>query len=246
MLGTVSGAHFATAGFAIGEGQRIAMSVINASEDAFGSTNGAPASARGSAFAYTMQPTNSWQVSFTSSFINESNMLLGSTADGSMLGFGSSNDTMSFGVGTNVDLGDGYQIGIDAAYASTGSTGNSNSLIGGTSRLDSSSFNLAIAKDDVTGVGDRLGVSLDKPLRVFSGSANVSVPTGTDNNGMPIIQNQNVSLVPTGSETDLGFVYSRPLAERLLGSFNFIYRNDADNVAGAQDAAAMMRVKYNF
>ena len=166
LLGAVSGRAFRHHRFpAIGENQRIAMSVISADENAFGSTDGAPTSARGSAFAYTVQPTDNWQVSFTSTFVDESNMLLGSTADGNVLGLGGSADTMSFGVGTNVDLGDGYQIGFDAAYASTGSTGNANSLIGGTSRLESSSFNLAFAKDDVTGIGDRLGVAIDKPLR---------------------------------------------------------------------------------
>ncbi|MGE3622906.1 MAG: S8 family serine peptidase [Bdellovibrionales bacterium] len=246
LLNTVAGAHFATTGFDIGSDQRVALSIISSESDAFSAVNGAPTSARGSAFAYTVAPSDDLQVSLTSSFVNETNMLLGSYSAGDVLGMSSSATTMSFGAGVNYDLGDGYQIGVDASYATTGSNGNTNSLIGGTSRLQSSSFSLAFVKDDVTGVGDRLGVSIDKPLRVFSGSAMVNVPTGTDNNGNPIVESQRVNLAPTGSETDLGFTYSRPLAQDLLGSFNLTYRNDADNISGNQDAAAMVRMKYNF
>jgi len=246
LLDAVAGANFFSSGFALDDTTRVAVSLISANADNLGLTAGPPTSARGAAFAYTVQPSARWKVSMTASFLDENNMLLGSTASSGLINLGASASTMAFGIGANVDLGGGWQAGFDAAYASTDTSGSTGSFIGSTSGLSSDSFSLALAKDDVSGVGDRLSVALDKPLRIFAGSASLALPTGTDDNSNPIISHENVSLTPSGSETDFDLSYARPLASNMSGSFDFAYRNDADNVAGLTDAAAMVHLRLSF
>ncbi|MFZ4761447.1 MAG: S8 family peptidase [Alphaproteobacteria bacterium] len=248
LLSTVDEANYATTGFALSDNERLAVSLGSATPQNFyqSQTLSDDRSAKAVAVSYSMKPEESWQFSFTSSMLNENNMLLGSTTQGNLLNLGSSVNSTSFGVGANIDLGSGYQLGLDTVYASTSASDNKNSLISGTSRLQSKGFSVALAKQDVTGNKDTLHISFEKPLRVYSGNASLALPVGTDLDGNPIIENKKVSLVPNGSETDINLGYNRPLTDNIDGGFQLSYRNDADNIRGATDAAAMIRVKMSF
>ncbi|MFZ1988179.1 MAG: S8 family serine peptidase, partial [Alphaproteobacteria bacterium] len=194
LIATVPHAQFATMGFALSGNSRIAASVISQSAEVYGNVRGVDSSAVGGAIAYTMRPAASWMVSMTSSFLSENNLLLGSRAYGNVLGVAPSPLSASFGVGTNIDLGHGYQIGFDATYATTDAAENPLSLIGRTSRLESDSFSFAFAKSNLTGANDTLHVTVSQPLRVIAGAATLTVPVGTDDNAQPIIQTERVSL----------------------------------------------------
>jgi hypothetical protein len=105
---------------------------------------------------------------------------------------------------------------------------------------------MAFSKSAVLAEKDSVSLVLKKPLRVYGGTANVSVPNGTDLSGNPIIQVEKVSLTPTGNETDLGLVYNRPLGETTVAGLSFMVRHDADNVAGAVDGAVMLHFRAIF
>jgi hypothetical protein len=47
-------------------------------------------------------------------------------------------------------------------------------------------------------------------------------------------------------EMDFSVGYSRPLDENTKANVAFEFRNDADNVAGARDAAVMFRIAKTF
>jgi subtilisin family serine protease len=245
LLGLASGASFATAGIDIARNARIAFSVLSATDNALAEVTGSGASAHGAAVAYTFEPVKRWKLSLTTSFLDERNMLLGSPSGG-FLGLGPTAFSMSFGIGSNLDLGDGYQLGFDTAIATTDATRNADSLIAGTSRLTSAAFGIAFRKDNLTDVKDSLGVSLRKPFRVYAGSAELSVPSGTDLSGNPVILHQRVGLAPAGNETDLELAYYRPLGYAMTGGLSLTYRHDADNVAGVRDGAALIRFKASF
>ncbi|MEI6730006.1 MAG: hypothetical protein WCL30_02000, partial [Pseudomonadota bacterium] len=78
------------------------------------------------------------------------------------------------------------------------------------------------------------------------GSASLAVPTGVDANGSPVISNVKASLVPSGNETDVGFNYNRPLGDSVNAGLSVTYRDDADNISGNKDAAALLKVKVGF
>lgn len=245
LLGLVSNANYATVGVDVSKDSRLAVQLLTAKDDSLLSQTGSTSTAHGAAAAYTISPSDGWKVSLTSSFLNESDQLLGSVSGG-YLGLGPSATTVSVGAGTNVNLGGGYQIGFDAAYSTTNPTHNPNSLITDTSRLQSESYGMALSKHGLIGLGDTLGVSVVRPMRVVSGTANLAVPVGQDALGNPIFQQQRVGLSPNGTETDLGLAYNRPFSQDMLGGVSLSYRDNADNIAGTHDAAAMAHFRLSF
>ncbi|MFO1187758.1 MAG: S8 family serine peptidase [Alphaproteobacteria bacterium] len=247
LLSVANDARFVSTGFALGEDQRVAMSLVATPEQSSSGPLGTRAgAARGGAFAYTLAPSDRWQISLASSYLDERERLLGTTSTGSFLDMGTSAATTSLGFGADVDLGRGFQVGFDAAHASTEPVRSASSFFQSTSNLESESYTLAFAQRNLTGAGDTLHLTIDKPLRIISGGANMMLPVDTDNYGNPVIRSSRVSLVPDGNETDFGFGYRRPLLGNLSGSFNMIYRSDAGNIAGYEDTAAALRFSADF
>jgi hypothetical protein len=244
LLGLTDTANYSSVGFDHGKDEHISLGVMSAAADDFTSLGGQQASAYGAAIGYTVRPSDKLTLSWTSSFLDEKNMLLGSPASG-YLSLGQAS-TMSLGMGANMKLGGGLNLGLDTIVAATGPSRNQASLIAGTSRLYSAGFSVALNKQNLTGADDNLAVSIKKPLRVYGGSADVDVPSGTDGNGNPIVRGIRTGLAPSGNETDLGLDYMRPFAGRGSASFSMAYRNDADNIAGARDAAAMVHYRLRF
>jgi subtilisin family serine protease len=247
LLGVVDRADFSTFGIDLNKDSKLAFGMISANNDAndLGFSNLNKNVVKGGSFAYTTNAFGDSKISISSSFLNEKNSLLGSVSGG-VVGFSDSVSSVSFGLGSEINLGNDYNLGLDLNYATTNPTTNPDSFITSTSRLQSQSMSLAFTKQNFDKTGDKLGFSILKPMRVFSGSANLTLPVGVDDVGNPIIQNQVVSLIPDGNETNLNLTYSRPVNEKLNTSFNLSYRDDADNIAGKTDAAAIFRVKYDF
>lgn len=245
LLGIVDKQSFSTLGYDITKESKLAFSLMTSNDVSNSELTGMDdAKASGAAIAYTTKLYGNNIISLSSSFLNEDNMLLGSVSGG-VTGFDSAT-SISFGMGADFELADDLHFGIDANYASTSPTKNDDSLISSTSRLGSASFNMALKKDNLDIMGDKLNISLVKPMRVYSGNASLTVPVGNDNEGNPIVENYTVGLAPSGNETDLNFSYFRPVNEDLDVSFKLSHRNDADNIAGKTDSAAMFRFKYDF
>ena len=245
LLGLPSGAHFATLGLDIGKHDHFAVGVIAAEDDTLQTLTGTGASARGMVLGYTWAPAKFWKLSLTGSMLAESNMLLGSPSGG-YLSLGREAVSRSLGLGTNFDLGQGYQLGFDTMVAVTDPASTSGSLVTGTSRLMSAAFGLALAKQHLTDADDTLGISLKKPMRVYAGTAELAVPTGVDGLGNAIVDRQRAGLAPAGNESDVALAYDRPLGHATTAGLTFTYRRDANNLPGANDAAALVRVKAKF
>lgn len=244
LLGLTDNASYSSVGFNSGRTEHISLGVMSTAERDYTSASGQEASAYGAAAGYAIHPSDKWTFSWTTSYLDEKNMLLGSAGSG-YLGLGQAS-TVSFGMGANVELGEGFDLGLDTIFATTNASGEQDSLISNPSRLYSAGFSIALNKQNLTGIGDTLGLSVRKPLRVYSGSADVTVPSGTDTSGNPVVQTVRAALTPSGNETDFGVDYIRPLTYKSSLSFSMSYRDDADNIAGETDGAVMMRYKLKF
>ncbi len=244
VFGLIQNANFSAKAFNITPSSRLSFEMMTTQN--MGATDSVnDSSAHGIAMGYTFNPTKKIAVSLTSSILDENNMLLGSTASGP-LSLGKSSYTTSFGAGTNIKLGNGYQLGFEASYFTTGASSNNDSLITSISPLSGASFNLALSKEQLFDKNDEISIALRKPLRIYSGTANVAIPVGTDMDGNPIIQNELVSVVPTGNETNFDLGYSLALSDYTQTGFNLSYRNDADNIAGYNDSAVMVTFDFKF
>lgn len=244
VLGLTDTATYSSVGFDRGKDQHISLAIMSTEAEDYTSSGGEQASAYGAAVGYTVTPSENWTLSATGAYLDETDMLLGSPASG-YLSFGQA-ATVSFGMGASVRLGNGFNIGFDTVAATTSPSHNSQSLISSTSRLFSAGASVVVTKENLTGRDDTLGAFVKKPLRVYGGSANVDVPRGEDEDGNPIIYKEQVGLAPSGNETDIGFDYRRPLGYGFTSALSMTYREDADNIAGARDGAAMAYVNLKF
>jgi len=244
LLKTTSGVNFTSVGKDINPKARFAVTMFTGSSNSLASQF-SNTSEKGAAVAYTFTPLENWKLSLTGSFLKENNMLLGSISSGAF-GLANNSSSKSLGIGSNIGLGDGYNLGLDAAFTTTDPSNNSASLVTGTSQIRGAAFSAALSQNNLSGVNDKLSLFIDKPLRIYSGSASLAVPTGVDANGSPVISNVKASLVPSGNETDIGFNYNRPLGDSVNAGLSVTYRNDADNISGNKDAAALLKVKVGF
>jgi hypothetical protein len=243
LLALVPDASFSFAGHDFGP-SRVSAGFSRSADNVYGGESGATSSS--AAFVgYTFKAARNVKVSTVASFLDEKRQLLGAQSTGA-LSLGDAARSESFGLGAEIDLGHGYSLGFDASYAVTTPGAAQNSLISNVSALQSMSASLALAKSGLAAEDDSLGIQLAKPLRVFAGAADVTVPTGADADGNPVLQTTRVSLAPTGNETDVNLSYARPFGKDVSASVTLSGRQDADNIAGARDAAGMVRVKMKL
>ncbi len=120
-------------------------------------------------------------------------------------------------------------LGFDNSCAQKGHE--MDNLIEDISGLSNCGLAIGVANYNLTGVGDVLSVSAGKPLSI---------------RGNQIGKNFRTDLAPQGSETNLKVVYNRPWVKGIEGTLNAVYRHDADNVSGADDAAAMYHFRIRF
>lgn len=175
-----------------------------------------------------------WTGGITLGSLSENNSLLGSTYDPhSPVGLGS-NQTTSLGLSLGHRLSEETSLFAEAGGSYTRSA-QGNGLIAGTSAIVSRSFGVTFLTRKLMTEDDRLSVSLKQPLRVVSGKAAVVVP-GIDDNGVPQYNNEQLSLVPNGRETDFRMAYETPLGKTQTLSFQVGARRDVMNIAGNRDA----------
>lgn len=174
--------------------------------------------------------------------VNETKSALASESDGA-LAFGAASRTSFVGLNASIPLMDGltlagtYQVGMTQIDNSTGS------MLGDFKNVRSDKFALALMADNVARKGDRLTVSFSSPLRVNSGTANLTVPVGVDSNGAIIKASQRVNLAPSGRQMDLGVGYNMALTEKESLGFSTVGTLNPGNDASAT-AAVAVGVRY--
>ena len=190
--------------------------------------------------------TDGWTGGLSMSMLTEQSGLLGSVYNQSgPISFGSKNQTMSMGVSSGFALGDKTDLLIEAAVARTNGSNNTASLISSVSPLYARSYGASISERDMLDDGDRFELTVKAPLRVYSGSASLTVDS-VDANGNPVIGSQNIGLKPNGNELDLGMAYHALVHESFEWNASLTARLDADNVAGNTDVIGLLGATYRF
>src|SRR5262249_40606125 len=155
----------------------------------------------------------------TSAFLDGRNLVLGSPS-GNFARLGPASTSTSVGAGFNLNLGNGFQLGFDAALAQTDATQSGSYLYGTATSLSGSAVSLALSKANLIDDQDSLDVVLKKPLSMGLAGGDLVVPTGGD----ALMKSLKKTIAPAGSassETNLGVGYSRPIVEGLDGRINF-------------------------
>lgn len=201
--------------------------------------------ARAMSFGITSRVSKDVTLGFNLGSVIEHHGVLGSSYDPQgLMSMGEKNRTMALGLTASIALNRKTQLALDLGVARTApGAGSAGSLLGNTDTLLSRQMGAALSSRDVGRDGDVLTVALRKPLRLISGSTEMTV-SDVAADGTPIAKSIRASLVPTGSQTDLTIGYSLPLRKNQALSFNASHSKDVGNVAG--EKATGVGVSFNM
>jgi hypothetical protein len=251
LLKLADGGDFAAYGHRIGSATRVAFSFSDTQNNTngLGGNNWQTPAATAFGTGITEQLADfgegaGWTAGVTVGYLSETNALLGTAYDSNgLVSLGGQHHSTSVGLSSAFDLSANTGLLFDSSLVRTDGGAIDNSLISSTTPLLARSYGVSLVERDAFRKDDRLTLSLRKPLRVISGSANMAM-TGVDADGYASTSTMRVGLTPSGSETNFGLNYSAPLRENVDFTAMTSFSQDAENVHGA--TAASVHIGFNI
>jgi len=182
--------------------------------------------------------SDNFSISSQLGYIDESQTFLGSQTTGAF-SVADSVPTWFYNIAASYNLDEKTQIFGLFSQGITRVAPGTMSLVDTTSNITSNSFGLGITQQSDFVEHDKLGFSVSQPLRVASGNLGINMPYAQDLSGNIYQQQQNLSLSPSGRETDLELFYSRPVGNASI-NFGAMRRFEPDNISSAPDDNVFM------
>lgn len=189
--------------------------------------------------------TENLSLSLTQAYLHEQGSTLGGVSEGAFK-LSDVTETIGLTATIKVDLPASIRGELHYTEAMTTLDPATGSLFSDFSTLNSRALGLSLLRNDVLTQDDRLGISISRPLRVYSGTTHIKTPIGRTNNGDIIYDQQHVSMAPSGEQTDYEISYERPLL--MPGStsgsmgLTLFHIEDADHVDNQRDNGFMMTI----
>ncbi|MEE8445369.1 MAG: S8 family serine peptidase, partial [Alphaproteobacteria bacterium] len=178
--------------------------------------------------------------------LGESGSLLGSQGSGAFTTeSGASTRYVTFSGG--LPVGASLELLGSATMASTRIDNAAGGILRDWDTAHSNAFSIGAISRDVFGEGDRLGLLVGQPLRIYDAEATLAVPVALDGDGQATMQSERVSLTPSGREVDIELAYDRKLAPGMVVSSWLLLRLEPGHVAGAgREMVAGMKFNVEF
>jgi hypothetical protein len=185
-------------------------------------------------------------IAFTAGFVNEEGAMLGSTSSGATKLVDRTTTTF-VSASAKFDLGGGLKAfgGFDFGFSDI--KGANNSLVTGVDNVTSETFRIGFSKTGVVGKKDTFGFVVSEPLRVNSGSANLSLPTSVDANGQVMMTAANLDIAATGRQMDIQAFYNTEVSKDASFTAGLLLRqNPGHDSSNGTEAVALARYKMAF
>jgi hypothetical protein len=248
LMSYAQGGDFASVGANLGARARLGMTWTTTPERPLWQIASSPIAAQASAAAVglSVKANSRWTLGVTAASLREGDSLLGSTYDpNGLLSLGSSHRSSSIGLSSAFDLGHGRALMLDGALARIDGATMTGGVIASVSPMTARAYGVSFIQSDTFQDGDHLTLSVRKPLKVISGSAELAV-TNVDSQGEPTTTLVRTSLRPSGDETDLSLGYGAQLKGGLNLTAGLAYREDAYNIRGLGDANARLSLSLRL
>ncbi|MGD8327497.1 MAG: S8 family serine peptidase, partial [Sphingomonadales bacterium] len=180
--------------------------------------------------------------------IRENGQLLGAPSAGA-LALGDGATTAYVSLDGEVDAGPNWIISAKADITRTSINQAQNSIFSDIGSFTATSFRLNAYRSAIFGKRDRLGFSISQPLKVETGSAQVTVPTAVSyspGRTQVIFDEARFSLSPDAREIDVEIGYSWRLNNGLSLKANMLRQFNAGHVAGQSGNAVLFRMARAF
>lgn len=178
------------------------------------------------------------------STLSEPHGLLGSTYDKSSAVSLGRNESFGYGGSLGLRIDPQRRMLLEGGLTTTRST-QASGMFAGTGAIRSTHWSLSYQEQEVWRKGDRLSVGIRQPLRVSKGRIGV-VSTQIAEDGEPFQQTDWVSLAPDGRELDHRIGYTMPTGRIGELTLQAVYRQDAGNLRGHDDASISARWNRRF
>lgn len=134
---------------------------------------------------------------------------------------------------------------IQAAAISTPAVAPKGGLIARVSALRADGYGVAFSQSDLFVRGDQLSLTVRRPLSPAAGSVDLA-QTRVDEDGYNHTSVVRTALASKTGEVDVGVGYGRSLGRYASVRMDAAWRNNAEGLAGASDAALRMAVQARF
>lgn len=181
---------------------------------------------------------------FTAGQMTEQNAALGMSGAGALAINNTASTTflsvaMARPVAERVTASAMFSVGNTAGYKNSAA-----SLIDGATDSTSAAWSMGLARSDMFRTGDRLGLTVAMPLRVMTGSMQVTTATGqSQEDGSLSYSTESIALAPSGMQKNIELAYTRPAQFGGTVSAMAVVKLDPGHVAGAP-AQYGVGVKY--
>ncbi|MBU6371255.1 MAG: S8 family serine peptidase [Alphaproteobacteria bacterium] len=206
--------------------------------------------ARPAGTALVMEMEAAWRgeraaAGFAVATIRETGARLGD--DQRALGVAGEARTISLRTQASKALSPRTSIGVSATVARTeAQTGAVGSFVRDAEATTSAGLAVSLAHEGVLARGDRVDLTIGTPLATAQGALDVAFATGADRDtGAPIVETRTISLASRTPEARVELAYARPHPVGAFGAA-VMWRENADGVAGAQEAAIAARWRRAF
>ena len=178
--------------------------------------------------------------------LTESAALLGSQGTGAFdTGAGASTQYVTASGG--LALGQGVDLLGSATMAAADMGESFNSAFSEWSGVRANAFGVGVTARDVFARGDRIGLLVGQPLRVYDAAATVTLPVALDGDGQAVLRSERTRLTPGGRQIDLQLAYDRILAPGMgLSSWVLLQRQPGHDASAGIGMAAGLSFNLAF
>lgn len=190
-------------------------------------------------------PLGKGQVRFGATVAGEQGAVMGLDG-GSAFDFGSGSAIGSLSLGLEQPLTSEFSLFGRLEYGAVARQGGGAGLVTDLSGLTFSGMEIGASFSDALTAGDRLTLSLSQPLRIETGTVEMTRPVGRMANGNIVNQTSSAELVSSGRQIDLGLSYQAKLPNQASFSLGLKHAINAGHVAGQSGSGLVIGYRQGF
>jgi subtilase-type serine protease len=190
-------------------------------------------------------PAGSGQVRFGAALAGEQGAVMGLDG-GAAFDFGSGSAIGALSFGLEQPLSPGLNVFGRFEYGAAARQGGGSGLVSDLSGLTFSGMEIGASFADTLTSGDRLTLSLSQPLRIESGTIEMTRPVARTADGSIINQTSSAELNASGRQMDLNLSYQATLPNQASLSLGLKHAVSAGHIAGQSGSGLMVSYRQGF
>ena len=190
-------------------------------------------------------PFGNGQVRLGASLAGEQGAVMGLDG-GTAFDFGSGSAIGALSLGVEQPVSPGLSLFGRLEYGAVARQGGGSGLVSNLSGLTFSGMEIGASFADALAAGDRLTLSVSQPLRIETGTVEMTRPVARMADGSIVNQTASAELASSGREIDLGLSYQARLPNQASFSLGLKHAISAGHIVGQSGSGLMLGYRQGF